>query len=146
MNVFIEKYRGVEIIFNTENERFSFSFDEGTWREKQSYAACKKNIDDYFKANQNFKPFQVRRYNDGSQLNIVGIRKDNRFICYKNGKNEQVSEYEEQYYIEVNPEHDAIYAEIAKLEKEAKGIENKISELRKTITGKTLKEIKTEII
>ena len=145
MSVLIEKYRGVEIVFSPENERFSYSFDLGSWNEKQSYASCKKSIDDYFKNNETFKPFKVRNISSGKVVEITGIRKDGRFVYDTNGKKEQMSEYYENDYIELDESHESIYAQIAALECEIDNVRKKISAARNKVTGKTLKEIKKEM-
>ena len=147
MNVLIENYRGIEIIFNNETERFSFTIDTGSWREKQSYAACKKNIDDYLKANATFEPFYVRNKGTGDKIKIIGIRKDNRFIKQlPNGGNDQISEYDEKDYIDFKESDETYYATIAILELERDAIWTKIKEQRSLITGTTLKEMKSKYI
>lgn len=149
MNVTIETYRGFEIIFNTESERFSFSIDEGSWMEKQSYAACKKNIDDYLKANMDFKPFFARNINGGNTIEIVGIRKDGRFIkkC-KDGKLEQLSDYYIKDYILLEEKNEINFATIASLELQIEEIEKKIKEQRSIIisTSVTLEEKKKQLL
>ena len=145
MSVLIEKYRGVEILFDPSNERFSYSFDLGSWHEKQSYASCKKSIDDYFRNNETFAPFKVRNISSGRILEVVGIRKDGRFVYDINGKKEQMSEYNEKDYIELDESHESVYAEIAALECEIDNVRKKISKAKNKITGKTLKEIKKEM-
>ncbi len=146
MNVKIETYRGIEISFDTGAERFSYSFDTGHWNEKQSYAACKKSIDDYFKNNQNFVPFKVRHKYTGEVIEIIGIRKDNLFLSIEKGKKEQVSKYHESNYIEYNESDEQHYARIAVLELEIDKIEKSISVIRQGIAGKTLDEIKSKYI
>jgi len=143
MNVLIETYRGYDIIFSTDNERFSFSTDEGSWNEKQSYAACKKNIDDFFKNNQGFIPFKVIT-RSGRITNIIGIRKDGRFIS-ENSKKEkgQVSEWDEKDYRIYNPDvHDTIFASIASIEVEIDQLKEKRNQLEDLIDTPTLREFK----
>ena len=96
MNVKIETYRGFDILFETDSERFSFNLDEGSWRQKQSYSACKKNIDDYLKENQNFKPFELESTtHPWEKITVTGIRKDGRFVIEKDGIKDQLSTYDE---------------------------------------------------
>lgn len=144
MNVKIETYRGIEITFNTSAERFSFSFSDEKYGEKQSYSACKKAIDDYLKDNQNFKPFFAEHKQWGDVIKIIGIRKDNRFIIETNGKKEQLSEYNEKDYIEVLESNKPIRESINKIRKQEAELSKQRSDLYETITGKTLKQIKEE--
>lgn len=143
MNVPIETYRGIDIIFNTESERFSFSLDEGSWRDKQSYAACKKNIDDFHKINSEFNPFKIRRVDSGKAIEVVAIRKDGRFV-YKdfNGQLSQIADYEIKYYVLYDDAHDAIYSEADELSKKAEEFRvaayNKIN----TVVGVSLQVMK----
>lgn len=147
MNTLIEEYRGIDIIFNTDTERFSFDIDEGSWNEKQSFAACKKNIDDYLKANAVFKPFKIRyKQNGDSILLVVGIRKDNRFIVERNGKKEQFSEYSEKDYILFDEKDNIIYSQITELEKQRCDLQKEVSKLYDFIDTITLKELKPKYI
>jgi hypothetical protein len=124
----IGTYRGYEITFDSENERFTYNLDPTSWREKQSYAACKKHIDDYLKAN-------------------ASIRKDNRFI-YENDKGEkdQLSDYNETDYILYQDEHESNYAQIAVYELEIDSLRNKIKEEHKKVNGTTLRDVKPKYI
>lgn len=147
MNVLIQNYRGVDILFDADNERFSYQFDLGSWNQKQSFAACKKSIDDYLKDNATFEPFVVREWQSGRCIKVVGIRKDNRFVYEKGNSKEQISEYDEKNYIEYDEAHEKQYATIAALEIEIDAIQEKISEVRKTITGKkNLKDLKSNYV
>jgi hypothetical protein len=146
MDVLIQNYRGIDILFNADNERFSYKFDLGGWSEKQSFAACKKSIDDFLKNNATFEPFVVREIRSGKTLKITGIRKDNRFV-YDTGKSkEQISEYSEGGYIEYDEAQEKNYATIAVLELQIDEIKEQISEVRKLITGKSLKELKSKYV
>jgi hypothetical protein len=143
----IGTYRGYEITFDSENERFTYNLDPTSWREKQSYAACKKHIDDYLKANASFTPFKVRSTRSGKVYKIIGIRKDNRFI-YENDKGEkdQLSDYNETDYILYQDEHESNYAQIAVYELEIDSLRNKIKEEHKKVNGTTLRDVKPKYI
>ena len=144
MNVLIQNYRGVDILFDADNERFSYTFDLGSWSQKQSFAACKKSIDDYIKNNLTFEPFVVRSLRSGKTLKITGIRKDNRFVYDLNNTKEQISEYNETDYIEYDESHEKQYVQVAVLELEIDKLQKEISDVKNTITGKTLKELKSK--
>jgi hypothetical protein len=147
MNVKIEDYRGFEIIFNTETERFSFTLDEGHWAEKQTYAVCKKNIDDYLKANIEFKPFKVRSFTQNNISTIIGIRKDNRFIILdESGRKDQISEYDEKNYIIYDEKDNAVYDVIRDIHKQEQVLREKISEQFSKIDTPSLSDVKDKYI
>lgn len=146
MSVLIQNYRGVDILFDADNERFSYKFDLGNWTQKQSFASCKKSIDDFLKANATFEPFVVREIRSGKCLKIVGIRKDNRFVYEKGNDRGQLSEYEERCYIEYDEAHENKYATVAILELEIDKLNDKISDVIKTIIGKNLKDLKSNYL
>jgi hypothetical protein len=148
MNVKIETYRGFDILFVTESERFSFDIDTGDWRQKQSYSACKKAIDDYLKANNTFDPFTVEDVSgSGSKITIVGIRKDNRFIYDTgNGIKQQLSEYDEKRYMLTNPENEPIKTEGKRLNQEIERLRNERDRLFTTLKVVKLSDIKDKYI
>lgn len=142
MNVPIETYRGFEIQFDKNSEKFTYSIDDSDWQSKQSYSACKKSIDDYLKNNSNFKPFVVRDKDSGNTIEIIGIRKDGRFIYEKDGKKEQVGEYSENSYILYNEKDSIIYSTIKELEKQVDELRTKIKNEKEKIQGETLRAVK----
>jgi hypothetical protein len=146
MNVLIQNYRSIDILFNSDNERFSYQFDLGNCTEKQSFAVCKKSIDEFFKNNATFEPFIVREIRSGKNLKITGIRKDNRFVYDTGTSKEQISEYSEGSYIEYDEAQEKHYATIAVLELQIDKIQEQISDVRKLIIGKSLKELKLKYI
>lgn len=120
----IEDYRGFEISFDTDKETFtawSSSYDNET-KEKQSYAATKKYVDDYLKDNQNFKPFFVFQVGRKDKKQIIGIRKDMRFI---DANKEQISDYGLADWLiwdeSVTPKIEE-YNRLAKIEEEARKV------------------------
>jgi len=144
MKVKIKNYRGFDILFSEENERFTYDIDLENLIEKQSFAACKKSIDDYIKKNQSFEPFFVRQRDNGSVIKIVGIRKDNRLV-YESGK-DKVALYDnhERDYIEYDESDDSIYSKCAALVSEIESINIKISGLKNSINRKTLAHLKSK--
>jgi hypothetical protein len=155
MSVKIETYRGHDIMFSPEHERFSFSLDGGNYTEKQTYSACKKNIDDFVKGLQNFKPFDVINVYTGKIITIVSIRKDGRFI-YKevdSDKIEQLSDYCNKEYIiydesisETVEQMKVLENQQEKLSNEIDILSNKHTDLAKSLTGKSLVTFKNEIL
>ena len=122
--ILIENYRGWDIYFDNDKENFYTSSD--SWdREntKTSFAATKKYIDDFIKDNLVFQSIIIEKedYGTPNQINIIGIRKDGRFVYEgKDGKKEQLSEYDEKYYYLPNAENNDIFAKI----KEQRDIED----------------------
>lgn len=109
--VFIEEYRGFKIGFDTEHGIFQCSIIGKGMRESKSFSAVKKFIDDYKVLNQDFKPFWVEKipgkYAEYNKLKIVGLRKDNKFIVEdENGKKHQLSDYDLNKYMLLNPENE----------------------------------------
>ncbi len=146
MSVLITNYRGVDILFEPSTERFTYQFDIGGWSEKQSFAACKKSIDDFKKSNQKFEPFKVRNKMSGDVIIITGIRKDNRFVYDKGNSKEQISEYDEGVFIEYDKSHDSEYVKIKSLELEIDSIEKQIRSIHHSIKAKPLKELKNKYL
>lgn len=150
--VLIEKYRGFDIEFDTNYERFQCIATDESVKESTSFTAVKKFIDDYKKANQEFKPFFVdenpeSRFGNGKNIKIIGVRKDGRFISQDtDGKKGQVSDYNENDYMLYDPSNEQGMAELKRLkEKEdTQRIEN--NEMRKQIISSlkivTLKDYK----
>lgn len=147
--ILIENYKGWEIYFDNAKENFYTSSDEyDRMNTKTSYAATKKWIDDFIKENLVFEPVMVETegsiYNDSKKIKIIGIRKDLRFIYEgKDGKPQQMSEYDEKDYYLTLDENNPIYEQIQKLDAERERLFEQISNLRKHIVKKfILKEIK----
>ena len=57
--ILIENYRGFDIEFDTQYEKFQCVCTEEDSKESSSFAAIKKFIDEYKKQNADFKPFWV---------------------------------------------------------------------------------------
>lgn len=98
----IEDYRGWEISFDTDNETFvAYSNFYDSDVKKQSYASCKKYIDDFIKENTHFKPLIVSAYRRSETLQrikIIGIRKDGKFISETPKGKSSISGYDEKDY------------------------------------------------
>ena len=106
MKITIENYRGFDIEFDTDCEKFQCIVTEDNTKESKSFSAVKKFVDDYKKDNQNFKPFYVvsnpqnRMYRKKERLKIIGVRKDGRFMAEtKSGDKKQISDYDLKDYI-----------------------------------------------
>ena len=77
--ILIETYRGFDIEFDTNCEKFQCICTEDNAKESTSFTAVKKFIDDYKKINQDFKPFLVESIPDSyktEKLKVIGVRKD----------------------------------------------------------------------
>lgn len=147
MRIFIENYKGFDIIFTTEAERFSFSVDDGSQTEKQSYSACKRNIDEFLKKNKPFKPFKARSFYDNKIINIIGITKDKRFVYkYLNDTKRRIPEYEEKDYVIYDENDDVIYEETQKIELEIQRLLQLRDAKHREIISPTLRAIKPKYI
>lgn len=130
MKVEIEDYRDWTIYFDTIEERFySVSQRDDTSKENRSYSAAKKAIDDYLKDNIEFKPFKAMHKGHLEVIDIVGIRKDGRYITERNGKKEQLSSYDESRWIVWDDSYKPIVAEILRLQKEQRKKEDEFGDL-----------------
>jgi hypothetical protein len=132
MRVLIENYRGFDIWFDTDNEIFYAASDsQDVGKEKRSYSAAIKYVDDFIKENLVFEPFWVVN-TEGTKKRIVGIRKDGYFVEEKSdGSKSQFSSLDENYYYEYTPEtKDPLFDEIVVLDEQFKALVKKISELR----------------
>jgi len=146
MNVKIETYRGFEIFFVTDSERFSYSIDTGSWSQKQSYAACKRSIDEYLKENSNFKPFTIQNIYNGSITTITGIRKDGVFVYLdSDGKNQQFSKYDERNHIIYDGSNDKLFAEAERKQKEIAELQKIRNAIIETVSGKAVTEYRKEL-
>jgi len=147
MKVLIENYRGWEITFCTENENFSaYSFHYDTENSKKSFAAIKKSIDDYIKENEKFTPFWVQKmpdlYNSKEKKKIVGIRKDGLFV-YENGTSKStISTYDEGRYFLVDPENDAVFAQVDQIQMQIDALGKQKKYLESLVKQVTLKDLK----
>ncbi len=145
MEVFIEKYRGWDISFDTNSEGFYVESDGWDKREaKRSFASCKTFVDEYLKDNQEFKPIRIQHVSSGEEILLTGIRKDRRFPYEKKGKKEQLSDYEEKYYIIFDADNIPKFHEAKRLDDEASVLRIQAHELRESITGKKLSDFKKE--
>lgn len=151
MKIFIEKYRGIDIEFETDNGKFQCICTEDSAKESASFESVKKFIDDYKKTNQDFKPFYIITTPDSwkkeQKLKVVGVRKDGRFVAEnKDGVKEQISDYSLNDYMIYNPDNDILFESLSALrdKEEQQRLENK--SIRDEIISKmkvvTLKEYK----
>lgn len=142
-NIFIEKYRGIDISFSTDREVFyCVVYDENT-KESKSWAAIKKQIDDYLKDNQNFKPFFVEPmpmsygFSEGKMYEIIGIRKDGRYISKDSeGNQSQLLSHEEGYLMVFDDRNSEHIAEIRKLMDDLSEYRKAMNQKINDITGK----------
>ena len=125
--ILIDNYRGFDIEFETINEKFQCIITEEFVKESVSFSAVKKFIDEYKKANQNFKPFYVEStpsnysFKDHKKIKIVGIRKDGRFVAEDiNGVKFQVSDYDIKDYMLYIPENEKALNQLSDLRQKEK--------------------------
>lgn len=142
----IETYRGFDIAFDTEDEKFSALGDDWTSNNK-TLTACKKAIDEYIKENYEFKPIIVHSDdNDLDKKRIIGIRKDQRFVYQsESGETYQISEYDEKRIIIYNPYNDHVYDNIRDLKDKIKNLYEQVEKEKKLIKGITIYEYKRQL-
>lgn len=142
MKSLIETYRGKNIYFDTEEEKFVVDLTDEKFVGKAGFNACKIVIDEYIKTNEPFVPFQI--VGRGSDIKtIVGIRKDGRFI---QDDGSQFSSYFEDSYILVDPLDEPIFTKIKGLRESIHIMNNEITLLEESIHGKKLSEVKDELL
>ena len=151
--ILIETYRGFDIEFDTNCEKFQCICTEENVKESISFATVKKYVDDYKKANQDFKPFWIEpvpeRYKSG-KLKVIGVRKDGRFVA-ENSKGDkiQISDYDINNYMLLKPENEMAMNKLSELKakEEQQRVEN--NETRKLIISEinivTLKDYKKQL-
>ena len=151
--ILIETYRGFDIEFDTNCEKFQCICTEENVKESTSFAAVKKYVDDYKNANQDFKPFWIEpvpeRYKKG-KLKVIGVRKDGRFVA-ENSKGDkiQMSDYDLDDYMLLQPENEMAMNKLSELKakEEQQRLEN--NETRKLIISEinivTLKDYKKQL-
>lgn len=149
----IKKYRGWEIFFDTDREEFhaeSAKFDNE--KSKKSYSAIKKYIDDYIKANQDFKPVKFETHPTSydrkpKTITIIGVRKDGFFIYRdENGEKHQLSEYYEKDYFCLDPKNDVIFKEMQQLLERRAEIDNSIRTLDQSLVKVSIRDMRTELL
>jgi len=148
--ILIEKYRGFDIEFDTNCEKFKCICTEENAKESTSFTAVKKFVDEYKKTNQDFKPFRIEPTPDGyknSKLKVIGMRKDGRFVAENSkGEKNQISDYDLDRYMIFKPENEMAINKLSELKakEEQQRLEN--NETRKLIISEinivTLKEYK----
>jgi hypothetical protein len=116
MRISIDFYRGWEISFDTEDEKFlAMSEDYNRQEARGSFAAVKKWVDGFLKENEKFVPFDVHTWGRGRcgpTLKVIGLRKDGRPATEDaDGKKGQISDYRfGGEYILFNPANGQVYA------------------------------------
>ena len=106
-------------------------------------------------SNQDFKPFWIELLpnsyrNKKGKLRVVGIRKDGRFVSEdKDGKKEQISDYDISNYMIVKPENESILSELSTLKNEIEQREYedklKIKEIISKLNIVSLKDFKLSL-
>jgi len=152
--ILITNYRGFDIEFDTDYEKFQCIITEERAKESNSFFAIKGFIDDYKKNNQDFKPFWIESmpnsYRNKVKLKVIGIRKDGRFVAEsKDGKKEQISDYDISNYMIVKPENESILSELSTLKNEIEQREYedklKIKEIISKLNIVSLKDFKLSL-
>lgn len=152
MKIEIETYLGWDITFDTDKDTFTaYSNRDDAAKERMSLTAVKKDIDDFIKSNQEFKPFFAEYlpksfgYKSQKVIKVIGIRKDGRFVIINHkGEKEQLSIHDESNLIALNPQNQPIWKELEKLNEQQSWLSSRISETEKKITGTPISEIRKQ--
>lgn len=154
MRTEVDKYRGWEISFDTDTEKFTaYSSGHDSEIEKGSYASVKKGIDEFIKENDTFRPYFVvptpsyRMYRNNNRLKIIGLRKDGAFIYEdKDGKKHQLSKYDEKNYMLVHPDNDAVLKKYDEMIAESNRLRGVAEDyLKENCNVKTIEDIRKEM-
>jgi hypothetical protein len=156
MRTEVDNYRGWQIFFDTDTEKFTaYSNIHDSEIEKGSYPAVKKGIDDFIKENETFKPITIvstsayRNYasHKNAKFKIIGIRKDGAFVYEDSqGKKHQLSKYDEKNYMLYDEKNDAVFAEYDKMKLEASRIIERANVyLKENIIEKTITIYRKEL-
>ena len=109
MKILIENYRGFDIEFDTDCEKFQCIGNEENTKKSTSFSAVKKFVDEYKKTNEGFKPFWVETlptYYMIDKLKVVGLRKDGRYVAENSeGVKIQLSDYDTGNYMLLKEEN-----------------------------------------
>jgi hypothetical protein len=152
--ILIENYRGFDIEFDTNYEKFQCLVSDENTKESNSFSAVKKYIDEYKKTNQDFKPFWVEPHPNNmfvnNKLKIIGIRKDGRFVAENvDGKKEQILDYNLNNYMLVKSENESAANKLKELEleeeKQRLEIKKKRNEIISTFNITTLEDYKKSL-
>lgn len=134
----IENYRGFNIEFDTDYEKFQCVITEDMTKESLSYSAIKKWVDEYKKNNQDFDPFWIEgkpeSWKRSEKLKVIGLRKDGRPVAVKeDGTRVQISDYDSSEYMIAKIENIYKLKALNDLETENEKIRTKFVERRKAI-------------
>ena len=151
--ILIENYRGFDIEFDTQHEKFQCICTEENAKESTSFTAVKKFVDDYKKTNHDFKPFWVEPTPDrykSRKLKVIGVRKDGRFVAENsNGDKFQISDYALNDYMLLKSENEMAMNKLSELKAKAEQQRVENNETRKLIISEiniiTLKDYKKQL-
>lgn len=146
MKTIIDNYRGFEITFDTDSATFSaWSDHRDAEVAKKSYAAVKKGVDDYIKANSEWKPILVQYapislgevVSLGRTILLTGIRKDGKPTCLdENGNKKAISSYNVRDFILLDKANEPIKKEFDELKKAFKEKEMAFGAAKKELLSK----------
>ena len=151
--ILIETYRGFDIEFDTNCEKFQCICTKENAKESTSFTAVKKFVDDYKKTNQNFKLFWVEpipERHKSEKLKVIGVRKDGRFVAENSkGDKTQISDYDLDDYMLLKPENEMAMNKLSELKLKEKQQRDENNETRKRIISEinivTLKDYKKQL-
>lgn len=153
--ILIENYRGFDIEFDVNSEKFQCVCTEENTKESTSFASVKKFIDEYRKTNQDFTPFWVQPnplspFSKDKNLKVIGIRKDGKYVAEDDkGNKEQIVNHNLSGYILLNHENDIYFNKLKEHDAKVEEEQNKNREIRNAIISQinivTLKDYKKSL-
>jgi hypothetical protein len=164
--ILIEEYRGYSIVYNKNKETFQSDISES--KPRGTASSCREDIDDYIKANQEFKPFEAVNINYlvlsfygndiGKAFSIVkGLRKDNALQCERG----QITNYDLEvkyykgcdWYVCNIEEKESVLKSLRLLDKERIELNDKLKDIEKMsrsivekLKGESLAEFRDRLI
>jgi regulator of replication initiation timing len=150
MKILIENYRNWQIFFDTDSENFYADTDDQISKEKKSYAAAKKYIDDFIKENNEFKPIEAESLHSAlseSKITLIGIRKDGAFVYLnENGiKTQLPSCYEKDYFL-VDQRNEIHFNKIRELVEKIEQLRSQVEETKKQVIQVRISEIRRNLL
>jgi hypothetical protein len=149
MSIAIKTYRGFDILYNEETDKFECSLtSDGGTAAKMNLSGLQKYIDEHIKENQVFESFKAFRLNGYSDLpdafiEVTGIRKDRKFVGLdSNGKAIAVGVYDEKCYYRYDKRNEVVFAKIASIMADIDNLRTQVKEAKKDLVLTPIKELK----
>lgn len=150
MLVDIEEYRGFQILFDTDTEKFQ-CFSDDCQTTERSFSDCKKLIDNAIKNSDEFIPFWVERHpllthlTGEQRVMVIGKTESGQFIIeQEDGTRGHIPRYSEREYILWNRRNEPIKEELRKIEDEKNRVYSRQKAVLHQIVIKSLIDFSAE--